>query len=323
MNFNENLFREHFKLLTFEELSSKVNNAKVFAKLDATKGFWQIELTEGSSKFTTFQTPFRRYRFLRMPYGVKTASEVFHRLYTEIFSEIKNVAAFIDILLWAENVQELNKIVTKTFEKTREAGMKFNLEKCSFSVTSVKFLEHIFTPNGIKMDDSRIEAIKDMKTPKNKNEVESLLGVFTYIAKFIPNMSDITAPLTDLIKKGIEFKWMEHPQFALDKFKEIVSNNPVLQYYNPELDCVLSVDASSTGLGAVLLQNNLPVAYASRALTTNQKAWAQIENPIVIGLERFHQYIIGKPVLIESDHKSLIPILKKSIVEITDYKKCV
>lgn len=339
---NENLLREHFKLPTFEELASKIGEAKIFAKLDALKAFWQVELTERSSKLTTFQTPFsifisnifiishllspssfqtrKNYRFLRLPYGVKTAPEIFHRLYTEIFDGIKNAAVYIDdILIWAKNEKELYKIINEIFKKAREAGVKFNIEKCSFGVTNVKFLGYVFTPSGIKMDDSRVEAIKNMKITKNKNEVESLLGVFTYIAKFIPNMSDVTVPLRELIKKGTEFKWLEHHQHALEKFKDLVSQNPVLQYYNSELDCVLSVDASSTGISAVLLQNNLPVAHASKALTKSQKAWAQIEKEmyaIVVGVERFHQYILGKPTLVESDHKPLIPILKKPITEI-------
>lgn len=99
MYLNSCLLREHYRLPTFEEISSRMSEAKIFIILDASKAFWQVQLTEKSSYMTTFQTPFGRYRFLKMPYGIKTAPEIFHKLYSEIFKDIPNVEVYIDDIL--------------------------------------------------------------------------------------------------------------------------------------------------------------------------------------------------------------------------------
>ncbi|XP_046477016.2 uncharacterized protein [Neodiprion pinetum] len=317
---NSCLLREHYKLPTFEEIASKMTNAKIFTVLDASKAFWQVELSKASSKLTTFQTPFGRYCFLRMPYGIITAPEIFHRLYKQIFSDVPNVEVYIDdIIIWAQNKEEHNKILQQVFTKARENGVKFNLGECKIGKSDVKFLGHVFTNQGIRIDADRIQAVTEMKKPTDTKGVERLLGMITYVAKFIPNLSDVTAPLRELIKKGVEFHWVEEHEVAFKKIKERLTSNPVLQYYDTNADCKLSVDASGTGVGAVLLQNNLPIAYASKAFTTCQKASAQIEKEmyaIVYGCERFRQYIIGKPIFVDSDHKPLVPISKKPIADI-------
>lgn len=113
---------------------------------------------------TTFQTPFGRYRFLRMPYGIKTAPEIFHRLYCEIFKDIPNIAIYIDdITVWAEH----NKILATVFERAKQFGVKFNLEKYQFNCKKVKFLGHLFTEHGIEVDDSKVEAIRKFEKPKD------------------------------------------------------------------------------------------------------------------------------------------------------------
>ncbi|XP_046592854.1 uncharacterized protein K02A2.6-like [Neodiprion lecontei] len=279
---NSCLLREHYKLPTLEEIASKMTNAKVFTVLDASKAFG--------------------------------------RLYKQIFSDVPNVEVYIDdIIIWAQNKEEHNKILQQVFTKARENGVKFNLGECKIGKSDVKFLGHVFTNQGIRIDADRIQAVTEMKKPTDTKGVERLLGMITYVAKFIPNLSDVTAPLRELIKKGVEFHWVEEHEVAFKKIKERLTSNPVLQYYDTNADCKLSVDASGTGVGAVLLQNNLPIAYASKAFTTCQKAWAQIEKEmyvIVYGCERFRQYIIGKPIFVDSDHKPLVPISKKPIADI-------
>lgn len=227
-----------------------------------------------------------------MPYGIKTAPEIFHRLYKQIFSDVPNVEVYIDDIIWAQNNEEHNKILQQVFTKARENGVKFDLEKCEIGKSDVKFLGHVFTNEGIRIDADRIQAVTEMKKPTDTKGVERLLGMITYVAKFIPNLSDVTAPLRELIKKGVKFHWVEEHEVAFNKIKERLSSNAVLQYYDTNADCKLSVDASGTGVGAVLLQNNLPIAYALKAFTTCQKAWAQIEKEmyaIVYGCERFRQ----------------------------------
>ncbi|MBK5646428.1 MAG: RNA-directed DNA polymerase [Acinetobacter sp.] len=141
---------------------------------------------EESSKKTTFQTPFGRYRFLRMPYGIKTAPEVFHRIYSDLFRGIPNVAVYIDdILVWAESKNELNSILKTVFDKARENGVKVNPKKCEFGVNCTKFLGHVLSDKGILADPSKVQAVLAMEKPKDVQALERFIGMTTYLAKFM------------------------------------------------------------------------------------------------------------------------------------------
>ena len=156
-----------------------------------------------------------------------------------------------------------------------------------------------------------------MTPPTSKEALQCFLGMLTYLAKFIPNLSQIAAPLRALLEKDAEWQW--HPEHlqSFSMLKHLASSAPVLAYFNPNQPVKLSVDASSKGLGAVLLQNDHPIAYASRALTDTQQRYTQIEKEmlaVVFGCTKFHDYIYGMPnVEVESDHKPLEAILRKPL----------
>lgn len=314
---NSCLKREHFKLPTFEEISSKMNNAKIFSVLDANKAFYQIKLNDESAKLTTFQTPYGRYCFSRMPYGINSAPEIFHKQFTAAFEDIPNVQNYIDdIIIWSNNEKEHKETLGKVLQRARERNITLNGEKCKIGVSRVKFLGHVFTDKGIEIDSSKVNAISNMNRPECVEEMERFLGMVNYVSKFIEMANSLTAPLREMTKKNGTFAWTEERVRAYENLKKTLISSPTLQYYDPNKECKLSVDESSTGVGAVLLQNNLPVAYASRAFTQTQKSWAQIEKElyaIVFGCERFHQYIFGHEVKVESNHKPLTPILKKPL----------
>ncbi|CAI6374637.1 unnamed protein product [Macrosiphum euphorbiae] len=314
---NKVLLREHFNLPTFEEISSKFSGAKLFTVLDASKGFWQLPLTLKSSKLTTFITPFGRYRFKRLPFGIKIAPEVFHKTFSRVFADIKNVFVYIDdLIIIAKSKEEHDDILRKVLDKALSVGIKFNREKSQIAVNEVKFLGHIFSVKGIQIDKSKIKAIENMVEPKNKKDLERFLGMMTYVQKFVPNMSQLAVPLRELLKKDCNWYWGETQIKAFNVLKCALTSEPLLQYFDLNKKCTLSVDASKDGLGAVLLQNDYPVAYASKTLNDTQKQYAQIEKEllaILYGCERFKQYIYGKNINIESDHKPLETIFKKPL----------
>ena len=180
----------------------------------------------------------------------------------------------------------------------------------------VTYLGHKLTGEGLQPDQTKIEAIIGMPAPQDKLGVQRLLAMVNYLAKFIPGMSEITALLRELLKKHVPWHWTANHQAAFEKIKEILSTDRVLRYYDVTKPVVLQTDASSKGLGAVLLQDGFPVAYASRTMTTTQERYAQIEKEllaVVFACERFHQYIYGKTVEVHSDHKPLENILKKPL----------
>ena len=155
--------------------------------------------------------------------------------------------------------------------------MKLNRDKCEFRKSSISYVGHVLTGQGCKPDPEIVRAVKEMPPPTNVKELQTLLGYVQYLAKFIENMSDITSPLRQLLVKGIQWQWDLEQQSAFDLLKDEVTNAPVLRFYDPKKQLVMSVDASSKGFGSVLLQDGQPIVYASRALTKSQQNYAQIE----------------------------------------------
>ena len=155
-----------------------------------------------------------------------------------------------------------------------------------------------------------------MKTPENVQELETVLGMVAYVAKFIPSLSDLCAPLREA-KKSEEWYWGPTQQAAFTKVKEALTSETVLRYYDVKKPITLTVYALMKGLGAALIQGGGVIAYASRALTPTEQRYAQIEKEalaIVFGCTKFHKMLYGKAdVTVESDHKPLETIWKKPI----------
>lgn len=314
---NKAVRRNHFQLPTLEEIASELNGANFFSKLDAKKGFWMLKLSTKSSKLCTFSTPFGRYRFLRMPFGINCAPEIFHNEMFKIFKDEGIILYIDDILVVGRNKAEHDLRLKQVMQKAKEYNIKFNKEKCIFGVKEVNFLGHIFDKNGMRPDTRRVTAIQEMPAPNNKKELERFLGITNYLSRFIANYSEIASPLRDLLKKDSEFIWNNIHNNSFKKLKDRVTNAPVLRYYSADEEVTVSVDASAHGLGACLLQGGRPVIYAARSLTPTEMRWAQIEKEllaIVFGCTRFHQYVYGhRKVIIETDHKPLESIFKKPL----------
>ena len=167
------------------------------------------------------------------------------------------------------------------------------------------------------MDPSKVQAIQDMPPPQDVAAVQRLLGLAQYLSKFLPYLSDITKPLRELTQKDTVWVWGPAQQEALENLKMAVSSTPILRYYNVNEEVTLQCDASQTGLGASLLQNGQPVAYASRALTATETRYAQIEKEllaIVFACAHFELYVYGRDVVqVKTDHQPLVSIVLKSL----------
>lgn len=316
-NLNRAIKREHHPLCTLEEIASKVHGAKYFSVLDAEKAFYQIKLDEESSKLLTFNTPFGRYRYLRMPMGISSATEIYQRRAEEVFENCKGVKTSIDdTLVWGCTEEEHDDRLKKALEKAKTNNLKLNKRKCQIKKTEVRFLGHIFTDQGLKPDEQKCKAIREMRQPENVADIQRLLGMLNYESKFIPNLSELTAPLRQLLNKETEWHWTPEINDCFIKLKEVLTNPPVLAYYNPNAKLTLQVDASSKGLGACLLQEGRPIAYASKALTMTQQAYSQMEKEmlaILFGCTKYDTFITGRDTTVETDHKPLESIMQKPL----------
>ena len=175
---------------------------------------------------------------------------------------------------------------------------------------------HIFSSEGIKIDPDKVEAVKEMPRPADVEAVQRLNGFVNYLAKFLPKLADVMEPIRRLTRKDTDWIWAEEQEKAFEDVKKLVTEAPVLSYYNPEGELEIQCDASQKGLGATLLQQGKPVVYISRALTETEQRYAQIEKEmlaIVYSLEKLNQYVFGRHVKIQSDHKPLEAILRKPL----------
>ena len=158
-----------------------MSDAKYFSKLDASNGYWQIKVDKESSKLLTFNTPYGRHRFKRLPFGILSAGEVFQKKIADIIRGLDGCTNVQDdILVWGSTKEQHDTRLNAVMERIQKAGLKLNEKKCLFGSTEVVFLGHLFSHEGVKPDPSKIDAIRDMPTPKSKKELQSLLGMITY-----------------------------------------------------------------------------------------------------------------------------------------------
>lgn len=314
---NKNVIRRNYPLKTIEEITTKIAGATIFSKLDCRKGFWQIQLSERTQKYLTFATPWGRYCCIKLPFGLCSAPEVFQQIMSKLLTGIQNAEASMDdILIFASTKEELQNTTQEVINRIKSAGLTLNKEKCEFEVAKIKFLGHLLSAQGVEIDNEKVEAIGRLRQPENKTELQRLLGMVTYLAKFIPNLSAITHPMRLLLEKDAEFIWTPQQSQAFNEIKNALSSTPVLRYYNVNEDVTLQADASSYALGAALLQASQPIAYASRSLTKAELNYPQIEKEalaIRFACLKFHEYVYGKRLTVETDHKPLESIFKKSI----------
>ena len=322
---NKALKRNHFPTLTIDDILPDLSKARIFTVVDAKNGFWHVELDEPSSYLTTFATPWGRYRWRRLPFGISPAPEEFQRRISEALEGLDGVRAIHDdILIFGigdndeEAIADHDKKFQAFIQRCRAKNIKLNKDKVKLKLKEVSYLGHKISAEGLKVDPQKIDAIINMPRPTDRQGIQRLLGMINYLQKFAPRLSEVTAPLRELLKKENTFYWDDdvHGK-SLEKVKKILTSAPVLKYFDPQKESVVQCDASENGLGACLLQDGHPIAYASRSLTATECNYAQIEKEllaIVFSMEKFENYVYGRKTIIESDHKPLEVICKKSLL---------
>ena len=318
---NKAIKRPKYQMPTLEEILPTLAQAKIFTVLDAKDGFHQVKLDEASSHLTTFWTPFGRFRYLRMPFG--TPEEFQRRMHTALQGLPGVEVIADDILVYGCGTtdevcqRDHDANLDRLLQRARDKNLKFNRQKLRLCLPEVTYMGHRLTKEGLSPDTSKVRAIQEMPQPDSKKSVERFLGCLQYLARFLPQLSQVAAPLRQLTEQSAIFTWQSQQEEAFQSLKKMITMAPVLKFYNVTEEAAIQCDALEKGLGATLLQKGQPVAFASRSLSKSEQNYAQIEKEclaIVFACERFNQYIHGRDyTVIHTDHRPLIPIFTKPI----------
>jgi len=295
------------------ELMQKLGGGFGYTKIDLADAYNQIKLSPESQRRLALSTHRGVLLQQRLPFGIKSAPGYFQEIMENLTSDLPGVAAFQDDLLVSgkdakDHLVNLERLLTRLNEK----GLRCRQEKCLFAQSSVEYLGHTLSAEGIAKG-SKVEAVMKMPSPTDVSSLKSFLGSVQFYGKFIPNLATKAEPLYRLTKKANAWKWGKEEQAAFDELKKVLSSDQVLVHFDPEKTLGLACDASNVGIGAVLFHrypdgSERPIANVSKTLTTAERNYSQIHKEalaIIFGLRKFYQYLYGRQFILVTDHKPL------------------
>ena len=244
---NKAVKREFHPMSSVDDSLAKLINARYFTRLDANSGFWQIPLDSESQLLTTFITQYGRFCFHRLCFGISSAPEIFQRTMNKILEGISGVICHMDdVLIHGTTREEHDQRVDEVMEKIQRSDMTLN-NKCEFSMTSTKFLGFIIDEGGIHADPSKVAVISKFPAPQNVTELQRFLGMVNQMGRFAPNLTSLTSPLRELLRKDVMWTWDIVQQNATECIKKELCTTPTLAWYDATKPLIISADASSWG----------------------------------------------------------------------------
>ena len=311
------LKREHYKLPVLDDVLPELSNSKVFSILDLKQGYLHCTLDTESSYLTTMTTPFGRYRWLRMPFGLNVSSEIFQKRLHQALDGLKGVHCNADdVIVHDVNDTEHDKNLENLLIRAEQHGIRFNRAKCRIGLSELKFNGNIISSEGLKVDPEKVEAVLKMTKPENREAVERLRGTVNYLSRFIPKLTEKMHPTSQLTHKNVKWNWGPAQDSAFDELKRLLTQAPVLSFFDNNKEVSIQCDSSMYGLGGTLLQDGKTIAYASRALHDAETRYAPIEREmlaIMWSLEKWHQFTYGRKVTVYTDHRPLESITRKDL----------
>ncbi|GKA86890.1 putative reverse transcriptase domain-containing protein, partial [Tanacetum coccineum] len=312
---NKLTVKNRYPLPRIDDLFDQLQGSSVYSKIDLSRFYHQLRVREEDIPKTAFRTRYGHYEFQVMPFGLTNAPAVFMDLMNRVCKPYldKFVIVFIDdILIYSKNKQEHEEHLKLILELLKKEELYAKFSKCEFWIPKVQFLGHVIDSEGIHVDPAKIESIKDWASPKSPTEIRQFLGLAGYYRRFIEGFSKIAKPMTKLTQKKVKFEWGDKQEAAFQLLKQKLCSAPILALPEGSEDFIAYCDASKKGLGAVLMQREKVIAYASRQLKIHEKNYTTHDlelRAVVFALKIWRHYLYGTKCTVFTDLKSLQHIL--------------
>ena len=313
-----------------DKMYVKLKGAKVFSTIDLRSGYHHIMLGKSSRAKTAFVTPFGKYEFLMVPFGLAQAPAYFQLLMNKVLKGLKFAMTYLeDIIIFSENELQHLEHLEIVFSCLQEAELKMKHSKGDFFKSKIHYLGHLISPEGISPLPNKLDCINHMPAPKDAKEIKQFLGLTGYYRKFVPRFADISRPLTTLTKKDRKFEWTPACQKSFELLKEMLCGEPVLKYADTSKPYTLYTDVSKFGWAGVLTQSHTtvidgkstttdhPVAFVSGLFRGSQLNWAALTKEafaIYMSVKKLSFYLTDAQILLRSDHKPLEKFLLKNML---------
>uniref|UniRef100_A0A674CT74 Gypsy retrotransposon integrase-like protein 1 n=1 Tax=Salmo trutta TaxID=8032 RepID=A0A674CT74_SALTR len=350
---NKRTVPDQYTVPRVEDALTCLSGSKWFSVLDLRSGYYQIPMGDTDKEKTAFICPVGFYQFERMPQGVSGAPATFQRVMEKTVGDMNLLEVLVyldDLIVFGRTLEEHEQRLLKVLDRLKSEGLKLSLDKCQFCRTSVNYVGHIISQNGVATDPSKIEAVTTWPKPETVTALRSFLGFCGYYRRFVKDYSKVSYPLNQLLcgylpsaKKGRKSKeekaylnpsepfgsrWDAKCELAFETLKESLTKAPVLGFADPQLPYVLHVDASREGLGGVLYQDQgegpRPVAFVSRSLTASERNYPAHKLEFLAlkwaVVDKLHDYLYGAKFEVRTDNNPLTYVLTSAKLDATGHR---
>ncbi|MEL7521903.1 MAG: reverse transcriptase family protein, partial [Cyanobacteria bacterium J06553_1] len=316
---NKLTIAQPFPMPRIKDLLSDINrNNKIFSSIDLAKGFLQLPLEPESRPYTAFSTRSGHFQFKSAPMGLRNSPSSFLRLMTLVLQGLlsDDVLVYLDdLLVCSETLEQHTTRLREVFQRLKDANLTINPIKCKFFQKELTFLGHTISSKGILPNELKVTAVRNFPTPTNEKQIKQFIGLAGFYRSFIWNFGELAVPLTSLLKKDSKFIWGDQQEKSFNALKEALTTAPILTFPDYTQTFHLYTDASSTGLGAVLMQKVngelQPIAFASRVLNNAERNYCTTDREmlaVVWGLKHYRELILGYSIHLWTDHNPLVSI---------------